>query len=545
MRYPFSIRIILLLSGFCFLLLTSFNNFDNNFNDKVLLNMSNVFVNKKNKAVFKLNLNTGDILQLNKLQKYSDSSKKSGSISEVDFVLVPANNPKQSQKVIHGKAVQVNATGVHELVITTRGTKGIQIDFRMIMLNALPKEAGETYTAFKANKIFVGLMDVFNNRAKISEYGRDEYMGKFPSVKVSLDAGDVLVFNSNDQRGLSNLKYHIKQLAEEGMVQGMQPIKIDQKDTYEIIFFIDIDKIEEKGFMGIKGKKQIAEMRSLRSFSDLSVRVTKAKDLAVVNEEETEEDPFLKALEKSNAGMEEWMKGNTRAQGGMLNAMKEQFDKSDEQMEMFLENFFKVKKVPVVTASLGGEVEMDLSPVRALNVEENCQCKKVNWDKEYAIYIAWLGVGKNMHDLYKQKEKENKTFANSVTGNGTIQDFVREAILAEYENGDFKKLVARIKDYYPNPSLNEYTEHFSEMVEFALVNSENKELFLKNKPYRPYSNIADTGAFSLSVSNATEDDVHFCARNHNLNIPINLLFKFNNFTITEQEVSAYGLGTIY
>lgn len=538
MKHPTLLNIFLIFGILCSPF-SSFSNTSSIADDRVLLDMSNVFIDDKNQAIFRLNLKVGDMVSLKRLKPYLNNTGK-GDIHEVEVLLIPARNKAGKRRMIEKRPIPINTNGIHELIVRTKGKKGIQVDFKVLLLNAAPLQAGTSYKTMESSNIFVGIKDAFGKRDQIREYGLESYRGKFPTMKIDLEKGDVLNISTSDRKGLTSLKYNIKQLAKEDYMENFQPVTIQTPGTYWITFFLEIEDIDKKGWFGIKGKQKIAEVRALRSFSNLVIDVKKAPDLASGGGAEDDGMSDLinqmgKSSQESNELMAEMMRKNGKAQS---DAMKEQ----QEQQEAFFEKFFTVKKELEIVTPLGDNAEINLSPKMALNANDksnDCSCRKVKWDADATLYIAWIGVGDDIKTAFEEKKAENSK--TSMTGAATsMNDFISEAIKDAYKDGSFSKLRRDIQDYYPSHEQDNYKKYFSEMAEFALVDEENKVRFEQKQDYVAHNGVGGFIKSNLTISQPANETMYLCARNNNLYTPVELFFIYQPFKVEETEIPVMG-----
>jgi len=131
-------------------------------------------------------------------------------------------------------------------------------------------------------------------------------------------------------------------------------------------------------------------------------------------------------------------------------------------------------------------------------------------DKTHSL-IYWLAVGrnKNIKEAFEQKEAKRLSVNKSYDS------------LMQY----FEKKRTGLNVRIP-PVDREY-------IEFAIVNSANKELFTKGADYTAFNDIKNPHTYhyygrDTTISFAT-DDLYACFCNHNKNIPVVVNFRYETF----------------
>lgn len=157
-------------------------------------------------------------------------------------------------------------------------------------------------------------------------------------------------------------------------------------------------------------------------------------------------------------------------------------------------------------------------------INGNRKCLPLNGVMENDIWFFWFGTGSNAKEIFEEKMRENSLSS----GKGITNIYSRAFKL--------RRVISTVN--FPNE------REFTENIEYALVDDNNRALFMEGKAHNPYRGLRSPAAktnFSLfphekNPEADSPDELFACFCNHNKYSPMNLYFKYYVGTIEEDEV---------
>jgi hypothetical protein len=248
-----------------------------------------------------------------------------------------------------------------------------------------------------------------------------------------------------------------------------------------------------------------------------------------------EADPYAAMIEQMQAQAEAGSQNYQAMLDDMQNNQNMSSESQAKLLEILIESTKEKEYVEVYSQEMA-EIEAELGPEGNLfkknknSTPQNKYCAELQLrGANYNKWFYWIAVGEEAKETL---EIESEKYSRQ---NGKRKELIQAKGEYYYYMGDPENP----RPNPPFPNLRNYSNYFTEDVEYAIVDDVNKERFLRGLDYNQ-ENISrskyvfvDNG-WAISPPNA---DVlyHVCFRNNNQRTPINVIFKY--YTIdTEKSV---------
>ena len=497
-------------------------------NAEVLLDIKSFKLSKKYPAEFQFNLKEGDNFILS-------FSKVSGNLdpSQVDIQVIDLNNIEEEilgDFRIPAGSVRIPSDGIYVVRFTYKG-KDLSLQGRRFGNFSFRAESLQTEDLKPGE---------FRNILQATSLAIDDDIDNAMKIILDVEAGDRISFSSADPKS-SIVKINIQQLGRTAFVNTMSGIIVpkDNKLTVSIFLADNDDPINLYNVRELLSNDDLL-------FTDLVIDIERKQSnimgggdlynstVPLQEESTTDEiDPYSSIIEQMQAQQAAGSQNYQAMLEDMQNNQNLSAESQSKLLEILLESTKEKEYVEVYTQEMK-EIEVNLGPEGNLfkknknSTPENRSCTELLLrGANYNKWFYWIAVGEEAKETF---ELESEKFSKQ---NGRRKELIQAKGEYYYYMGDSEN--ARLNP--PLPNLRNYSNYFTEDVEYAVVDAVNKDKFLKGLPYRQ-ENISrskfvfvDSG-WAISPPNA-EVIYHVCFRNNNQRTPIKVVFKY--FTIDTEK----------
>ncbi len=494
---------------------------------EVLLDIKSFKLAKKYPAEFQFNLKQGD----NFIMSFS---KVSGNLdpSQVKIEVIDLNNVEEEVlgdfRIPTGN-VRIPSDGIYVVRFTylgrdlsLQGRRFGNFSFRAESLQTEELKPGE-----------------FRNIMQVTSIAIDNDIDNAMKLVLDLKEGDRVSFSSADPKA-SIVKVNLQQLGRTAFVNSLTN-EIATRDMKLTVTLYLADNDEAFNIYNLNVNELLKNDDLL--FTDLGIGIERQQNNIMgggdlysttvpSSSEETqsnEPDPYAAMIEQMQAQAE----AGSQSYQAMLEQMQNDNSLSDEYQAKLLEILLestKEKEYVEVYAAGGTDIEVDLGPEGNLFKKNKNATKESRHCEELSIrpgvynkWFYWIGVGENAGETFVlESEKFSKL-------NGGRKELIQAKAEYYYFMGDPQN--PRVNPPFPN--LRNYPKYFTEDVEFAIVDLQNKDKFLRGIPYRKV-NISRAEYIKVdsgwTITPPNPDTLYYvCFHNNNERTPIKLVFKY--FTI--------------
>ena len=495
---------------------------------EVLLDIKSFKLSKKYPAEFQFNLNQGDNLILS-------FSKVSGNLdaSQVDIQVIDLNNIEEEilgDFRIPTGSVRSPSDGIYVVRFIYRG-KDLSIQGRRFGNFSFRAESLQT-EELKPGE--------YRNVMQVTSIAIDDDIDNAMRLILDVEAGDRISFSSADPKS-SIVKVNLQQLGKTAFVNSLASVIIPKDLKLTVTLFL----ADNDDPINLYNVRELLKNDDLL-FSDLVIGIERKQNTIMgggdlyspsipIKEESTgssggnEADPYAALIEQ----MQSQQQAGSQNYQAMLDDMKNNQNLSAEMqavlLETLIENTKEKESVEVYTQGMN-DIEIVLGPEGNLfknnknSSSDSRHCSELLLrGTNYNKWFYWIAVGENAKETF---EIESEKFSRQ---NGGRKQLVQAKGEYYYYMGDPEN--PRINP--PLPNLRNYGNYFTEDVEYAVVDFDNKELFLKGLKYRQ-ENISRSKYVLVDSGwaiNPPNPDVQYfvCFHNNNERTPVKVIFKY--FTI--------------
>ncbi len=498
-----------------------------NLQAEVLLDVKSFKLSKKYPAEFQFELKEGDNFILS-------FSKVSGNLdpSLVDIEVIDLNNIEEEVigdfRIPTGN-VRIPSDGIYVVRFTYTG-KDLSIKGRRFGNFSLRAESLQT------DEIQPG---EYRNIMQVTSIAIDDDIDNAMKLVLDVEAGDRISFSSADPKS-SIVKANLQQIGKTAFVNTLTGVIIPRDMSLTVSLFLadnddpinlydvrELLKNDDLLFtdlvVGIE-RKQSSIMGGGDLYSS-SIPISDGNSNSTANESDPYEALIAQMQAQQEAGSQNYQ--------AMLEDMQNNQDLSAETQMLLLNTLIESSREKErVDVFIPGTYDVDVTLGPEGNLFKNKKgdesdsryCEElILRGANYNKWFYWVAVGENAKETF---ELESEKFSRQ---NGGRKSLIKAKGEYYYYLGDPEN--QRTNPSFPN--RRNYSNYFTEDVEYAVVDARNKDLFLKGLRYKQ-ENISSSKYVSVdsgwAIAPSNPDTIYYvCFHNNNERTPVQVVFKY--FTI--------------
>jgi hypothetical protein len=483
----------LILIGFATSLAFSDQIGGGNSRENTLLKIDDVVVDNTHAARFVFNLEQGDDLMFD-VHPHKETT--------LEDIIIVINDGTTLTRANWTRGYHAPSQGAYTVTFKSSKSTDAKLDLKVQLAQARPLLEGTAYEVFHIQELHIAKRENTSGPAFLRRRENDDKAGQ-PKFYFKLKKGDELSVSSSDQGAA---KINVENLVEQEIysLSKSKPI-IANRDIED--YALRIYGVKEKsngiiGFIKDKGKKVLGiDNTILLSNLVVTRRLNKDGVQATVADAKQKEKAQADKEAAIQAGTDKAQADNNAFMQKMLEKMEALGKRPDptKSAELVGSATWKVYRLSSFNDYLANR---DSSNTRCIELKDFADANAAR----FGVYRMF--VNNRLYYAFKDSEKNAsgssfKTYAERLVQNGSY-------------SSPFFAAPADASD-------------FDELIEFAILDETNKELFLKGEEYN-FTDVNRPELASCAGSLPTGSKYYLCLKNNNAVSPVEVYFGYQLFT---------------